>query len=84
MFATVETTLRHWGISVDETFFLGGIEKTSILKEFAPHIFFDDQRLHLDAASGLVPTVHVPFGEANQSDTPSQSEPGKSRVRRKK
>lgn len=60
------TTLREWGIQVDETFFLGGIEKKRILEVFAPHIFFDDQRVHLDAASGLVPSVHIPFGIKNQ------------------
>jgi 5'-nucleotidase len=59
------TTLREWGIRVDETFFLGGIEKRRILEVFAPHIFFDDQRVHLDPASGLVPSVHVPFGIKN-------------------
>ena len=60
------TTLREWGIQVDETFFLGGIEKRRVLEVFAPHIFFDDQRVHLDAASGLVPSVHVPFGIKNE------------------
>ena len=59
------TTLREWGIQVDETFFLGGIEKRRVLEVFAPHIFFDDQRVHLDPASGLVPSVHVPFGVKN-------------------
>jgi 5'-nucleotidase len=60
------TTLRKWGIIVDETFFLGGVEKKRILEVFEPHIFFDDQRVHLDSASGLVPSVHVPFGITNQ------------------
>ena len=32
------TTLRSWGIAVDETFFLGGIDKHRVLEEFAPHI----------------------------------------------
>lgn len=68
------TTLREWGIQVDETFFLGGIEKRRILEVFAPHIFFDDQRVHLDAASGVVPAVHVPFGVKNV-DAPLPSAP---------
>ncbi len=59
------TTLRQWGITVDETFFLGGMDKTRILSVFRPHIFFDDQMVHLDTASGIVPSVHVPFGIAN-------------------
>jgi 5'-nucleotidase len=72
------TTLREWGIQVDETFFLGGVEKKRILEVFAPHIFFDDQRIHLDATSGLVPSVHVPFGIKNvaSSDaTPATMKP---------
>jgi 5'-nucleotidase len=59
------TTPREWGIVVDETFFLGGMDKTRILAVFRPHIFFDDQMVHLDTASGIVPSVHVPFGIAN-------------------
>jgi 5'-nucleotidase len=61
----VVTTLREWGIEVDEVFFLGGIDKSRILKEFRPHIFFDDQMAHIEGTSRLVPSVHVPFGIAN-------------------
>lgn len=61
----VVTTLREWGITVDETFFLGGIQKKGVLEIFKPHIFFDDQRLHLDPAVDIVPSVHVPFGIRN-------------------
>ena len=35
----VVATLRSWGIEVDEVFFLGGIAKNRVLKEFKPHIF---------------------------------------------
>jgi hypothetical protein len=61
----VVTSLRQWGIEVDETFFLGGLEKTRILGEFKPHIFFDDQQLHLRAAAEVAPCVHIPFGVRN-------------------
>lgn len=61
-------TLREWGIRVDRTFLLGGMTKTAILERFRPHIFFDDQKVHLDTASGIVPSVHVPFGELNESE----------------
>lgn len=61
----VITTLRYWGIQVDEAFFLGGVEKSRVLKEFRPHMFFDDQLLHIRDASTLAPSVHVPFGVAN-------------------
>ncbi len=60
------TTLRAWGIEVDETFFLGGMEKNRVLAEFKPHLFFDDQLGHIEPASALIPSVHVPFGITNQ------------------
>jgi 5'-nucleotidase len=53
-------TLRHWGVYVDEIFFLGGMEKTQILEAFQPHIFFDDQELHVEHASKVVPSGKVP------------------------
>ncbi len=54
-------TLRHWGVYVDEIFFLGGLEKTQVLEAFHPHIFFDDQDLHLENASKVVPSGKVPY-----------------------
>ena len=54
-------TLRHWGVYVDEVFFLGGLEKSKVLKAFRPHIFFDDQDLHLEAAAKLVSSGKVPY-----------------------
>jgi 5'-nucleotidase len=63
----VVTTLKSWGVSADETFFLGGMEKTRVLSVFKPHIFFDDQLTHLKASpGGTIPMVHVPFGIANR------------------
>jgi 5'-nucleotidase len=62
----VVTTLREWGIEVDEVFFLGGIDKSRVLKEFKPHIFFDDQLSHIEGVAGATPSAHVPFGVANQ------------------
>ena len=64
------TSLREWGITVDETFLLGGLDKSRVLAEFEPHIFFDDQRIHLDAALKVAPCVHVPFGTRNESGSP--------------
>ncbi|SMP89277.1 5'-nucleotidase [Epsilonproteobacteria bacterium SCGC AD-311-C15] len=52
-------TLRHWGVYVDEAFFLGGIEKSKILKSFKAHIFFDDQDVHLESSSLVVPSGKV-------------------------
>ncbi len=58
-------TLSAWGISTDELFLLGGIEKKSILDVLKPHIFFDDQLSHLKKSSENTPSVHIPFGIAN-------------------
>jgi 5'-nucleotidase len=62
----VIVTLRSWGIQVDEAFFLGGVDKTRILREFKPHIFFDDQLTHVTGAAAFVPCAHVPFGVVNR------------------
>lgn len=62
----VVTTLEHWGVSANETFFLGGMEKDRILRTLKPHMFFDDQRGHLKSSSDNIPLVHIPFGIANQ------------------
>ncbi|MDC8756558.1 5'-nucleotidase [Janthinobacterium fluminis] len=61
----VVTTLKSWGVSANETFFLGGMDKARVLAVFKPHIFFDDQLSHLKSAGGTIPMVHVPFGVAN-------------------
>lgn len=63
----VVTTLEHWGVSANEVFFLGGMQKDRILKVLKPHIFFDDQRTHLESEGGSIPMVHIPFGLANES-----------------
>ncbi|MDM5180949.1 5'-nucleotidase [Massilia sp. DJPM01] len=63
----VVTTLKSWGVSASETFFLGGMNKTRVLSIFKPHIFFDDQLTHLASSpGGTIPMVHVPFGIANR------------------
>ena len=54
-------TLRHWRGDVGQVFFMGGLEKTKVLKAFKPHIFFDDQELHLEKAAHLVPSGRVPY-----------------------
>lgn len=62
----VINTLRHWGVYVDQIFFLGGLSKAQVLAAYRPHIFFDDQDLHLDAAAKVVPSCRVPY----PSDSP--------------
>ena len=52
-------TLNQWGVRVDEAFFLGGSEKTKILQAFGADIFFDDQDIHLERSSPVVPSAKV-------------------------
>ena len=59
-------SIRQWGLSVNDAFFLGGIEKGPILEVLQPHIFFDDQRRNVDGAACVTPSVHIPFGEINR------------------
>ena len=59
-------TLRAWDIRIDESYFLGGMDKGKFLRAFGADIFFDDQRSHCDSAvSKHIPTGHVPHGVAN-------------------
>lgn len=60
----VVTTLKNMGVEVDQTFFLGGVSKQKILNVFKPHIFFDDQKVHLMDLG--TPAVHIPFGKLNE------------------
>jgi 5'-nucleotidase len=64
----VITTLEDWGVSANETFFLGGMKKERILTILKPHMFFDDQKSHLESEGGDIPMVHIPFGIANRSN----------------
>ncbi|MFC2132283.1 5'-nucleotidase [Bacteroidota bacterium] len=57
-------TLKNWNITVNEVFFLGGIEKNRILEVMKPHMYFDDQTVHLKQIDNI-PMVHIPFGAAN-------------------
>ncbi len=65
-------TLRHWGVYIDEAFFLGGVEKSKILKAFRPHIFFDDQDIHLEKAAQLVPSGKVLYPSTSLLNQPSK------------
>ncbi|EHV9684542.1 5'-nucleotidase [Vibrio parahaemolyticus] len=62
----VINTMRAWDISVNEAFFMGGVEKSKVLNILKPHMFFDDQKLHLKPSSSILPSVHIPFGVANE------------------
>ena len=58
-------TLRNWGVHIDEAFFLGGVSKTEVLAAFGAHIFFDDQDIHTESASTVVPSATVPYREGD-------------------
>lgn len=57
-------TLNSWGIDVDALFLLGGMDKDKILSILKPHMFFDDQMVHLKNIH--TPAVHIPFGITNK------------------
>lgn len=69
------TTLESMGVTPNETFFLGGMEKRRILEVMKPHLFFDDQLGHLTPAAEKLAMVHVPFGVANAADVITQLDP---------
>lgn len=70
----VINSLRSWGIeTINEAFFLGGIEKRKVLEILQPHIFFDDQVGHLEKTADSIASVHIPFGIANKKADVKQS-----------
>ena len=60
-------TLRKWGVRIDESLFLGGMNKVDFLKSFEADIFFDDQQQNITDASDKVTSAHVPFGIKNRN-----------------
>ena len=62
----VVRTLRAWNIRIDESRFLGGLDKGEFLRAFDADVFFDDQEGHCESARNHVATGHVPHGISNQ------------------
>lgn len=62
-------TLRSWKVRVDESFYLGGADKSKTLAAFAPDIFFDDQAIHCQRAACSVPTAQVASNLFTMSDS---------------
>lgn len=62
----VVRTLRAWNIRIDESLFLGGLDKGEFLRAFDADVFFDDQEGHCESARNHVATGHVPHGVANK------------------
>ena len=63
----VVRTLRAWNVRLDESLFLGGLEKGKFLAAFGADVFFDDQQGHCESARPHVAAGHVPHGIANQA-----------------
>ncbi|MCH7815519.1 MAG: 5'-nucleotidase [Proteobacteria bacterium] len=59
-------TLRAWNIRIDESLFLGGLDKGEFLRAFDADVYFDDQEGHCDSARNHVATGHVPHGVSNK------------------
>ncbi|KAJ8347292.1 hypothetical protein SKAU_G00286930 [Synaphobranchus kaupii] len=56
-------TLQTWDLEITQAFFLSGRPKGPPLKMIRPHIFFDDQKPHIDEACELgIISAHVPYG----------------------
>ena len=53
-------TLRSWGIRLDESLFLGGLNKAEFLRAYQADVFFDDLRSNCEHTSRHVATGHVP------------------------
>ncbi len=62
----VVKTLRAWNIRIDESLFLGGLDKGQFLQAFDADVFFDDQKGHCESARNHVTTGHVPHGISNK------------------
>jgi 5'-nucleotidase len=58
--ARVIHTLRDWGTPVDEIHLVGSTPKAGFLQAIGAHIFFDDQKQHVDGAAAVVPAGLVP------------------------
>jgi len=70
-------TLRAWDVRLDESLFLGGMEKTEFLRAFGADVFFDDQTQHCERASPHLAAGHVPHGVVNVARTTKDpAEPG--------
>lgn len=60
-------TLDEWGVTVNDAFFLGGIDKGTVLEVMRPDIYFDDQQSHLDSTSRYAASVLIPYGITNET-----------------
>ena len=53
-------TLREWGLEIEETHILGGLDNTLFLRAIDPAIFFDNSNEHIGQAWQHIPAAHIP------------------------
>lgn len=70
-------TLRAWGVRLDESLFLGGLDKAAFLRAYGADMFFDDQRGNCEDARSHVTTGHVPHGVTNENANAKAPVPSK-------
>lgn len=67
----VISTLRSWGITVDEVIFASGAPKGPLLKAFGADFFFDDTQRHVDSAQeNDIAAGRVHFGAGGLPENP--------------
>ncbi|WP_327210886.1 5'-nucleotidase [Rhizobium leguminosarum] len=54
-------TFEAWKLEPDESHFLSGFKKAGIIAATGAHVFFDDQWSHVELASAVVSSGHVPW-----------------------
>ena len=67
-------TLRAWDIRLDESLFLGGLDKTAFLRAYEADVYFDDRYGNCQAAKDHVAAGHVPHGIVNARPEEQSSE----------
>lgn len=67
----VVTTLRSWGVTLDDAFFLGGVDPSDVLEMLRPHVVVGGLRTPPAPGRGAVPAVHVPFAAPEGLPVPS-------------
>lgn len=69
----VVNTLKSWNIRIDESIFLGGLEKSAFLNAFNADIFFDDQFSNCQTVSQNITSGHVMYGVKNNAKDENKS-----------
>jgi 5'-nucleotidase len=72
-------TLREAGIRVDQSYFLDGMSKGTLLAQLKPLIFFDDSTKNCADACVTTPTVRIPIETPVKSVITLSAVPGQTR-----